>query len=59
MKVSSWLVWCAMAIAAFVLPAEAQTAKSASAAYKIALHVDDNDPARMNLALNNVKNIIE
>ncbi len=27
-------------------------------AYKVALHVADNDPAKMNLALNNVNNIV-
>jgi len=28
-----------------------------SAAHKVAIHVDDNDPKRMNMALNNIKNL--
>ena len=39
------------------MPAAAQKA-AADATYKVALHVDDNDPGKMNLTLNNVKNII-
>lgn len=38
-------------------PALAQSAKTDDT-YKVALHVDDNDAARMNLALNNVQNIL-
>ncbi|MGE0768788.1 MAG: DsrE family protein [Hyphomicrobiaceae bacterium] len=44
-----------LAIAALALPAAAQTQKGT---YKVALHVDDNDAAKMNLTLNNVLNII-
>jgi intracellular sulfur oxidation DsrE/DsrF family protein len=45
-----------LAIAALVLPSAAETQKGA---YKVALHVDDNDVAKMNLTLNNVQNIIQ
>ncbi|MGD9804601.1 MAG: DsrE family protein [Hyphomicrobiaceae bacterium] len=44
-----------LAIAALMLPSAAETQKST---YKVALHVDDNDPAKMNLTLNNVQNIV-
>jgi intracellular sulfur oxidation DsrE/DsrF family protein len=43
-----------IAAAALILPSAAETAKGT---YKIALHVDDNDVAKMNLTLNNVQNI--
>jgi hypothetical protein len=52
----SLLLGVAILLAA-VLPAAAQTAK-AEDAYKVALHVDDNDAAKMNLTLNNVQNIV-
>ncbi|MEZ5855632.1 MAG: DsrE family protein [Hyphomicrobiaceae bacterium] len=39
------------------LPAAAQKSTSKST-YKVAFHVDENNPAKMNLTLNNVKNII-
>jgi len=44
-----------LAIGALTLPSAAQTQ---SGVYKVALHVDDNDVAKMNLTLNNVQNII-
>lgn len=42
----------AAALAAPLAPAAAQ-----SKAHKVAIHVDDSDPQRLNLALNNVENI--
>lgn len=44
-------------LAGAAVPALAQSAK-ADEGYKVALHVNDNDAARMNLALNNVQNIL-
>jgi intracellular sulfur oxidation DsrE/DsrF family protein len=44
-----------LTMAAFLLPSAAETQKGV---YKVALHVDDNDAAKMNLTLNNVQNII-
>ena len=44
-------------LAAAAMPALAQSSK-ASDVYKVAIHVNDNDPARMNLALNNVQNML-
>ncbi len=42
------------------LPAPAQIfPPSRSAAHRVAIHVDDNDPKVMNLALNNAKNVLE
>jgi len=42
------------------LPAPAQIFPfSPGAAHKVAIHVDDNDPRVMNLALNNAKNVLE
>lgn len=51
------LVLGVIALAAAILPVSAQAPKS-NDAYKVALHVDDNDVAKMNLALNNVQNIV-
>lgn len=45
-----------LAFAALTLPSAAQ---SQNDIYKVALHVDDNDAAKMNLTLNNVQNIIQ
>ncbi len=42
---------------ASIMPAAAQKAAS-NDTFKVALHVDDNDAAKMNLTLNNVKNIV-
>ena len=39
------------------LDAPAQTGKNAT--HRVAIHVDDNDPKVMNLALNNAKNVLE
>ena len=42
------------------LPAPAQIfPPSRSATHRVAIHVDDNDPKVMNLALNNAKNVLE
>jgi intracellular sulfur oxidation DsrE/DsrF family protein len=57
MKFLRSLILGAIALAAAILPAAAQTPK-ADDTFKVALHVDDNDAARMNLALNNVQNIL-
>lgn len=35
----------------------ASTGWSDDVVHKVAIHVDDNDPKRMNMALNNVKNV--
>lgn len=43
-------------LCAATLPASAQG--KADDTYKVALHVDDNDAAKMNLTLNNVNNIV-
>lgn len=51
------LMLCVISLGAATLPAAAQAPK-ADDAYKVALHVDDNDVAKMNLTLNNVQNII-
>lgn len=39
--------------------APAQTGKNTKATHRVAIHVDDNDPKVMNLALNNAKNVLE
>jgi len=39
--------------------AKAEAPQSAVAAHRVAIHVDDNDAKVMNLALNNVRNIID
>ena len=46
-----------LAFAASILPASAQAPK-VDDTFKVALHVDDNDAAKMNLTLNNVQNIL-
>ena len=51
------LVISAVLLVVAAAPALAQTSK-ADTPIKIALHVDDNDAGRMNLALNNVMNIL-
>ena len=48
------LAVCTLLSAAFLLT-NAQAGDPA--VHKVAIHVDDNDPARMNMALNNVRNI--
>lgn len=45
-----------LAVAALAVPPAAGPAL-AQAKHKVAIHVDDSDPARINLALNNVENI--
>jgi len=56
MKFLRTIMFSVLAIAALTLPSAAETPKGA---YKVAIHVDDNDPAKMNLALNNIQNIIQ
>ena len=49
-----------LVVSAGLLAGQAMTAAPAHAAdtvHKVAIHVDENDPARINLALNNVKNV--
>jgi intracellular sulfur oxidation DsrE/DsrF family protein len=41
----------------FLLPALAIVARADEAVHKLAIHVDQNDPAVMNLALNNAQNV--
>ena len=41
----------------FLLPALAVMARADEAVHKLAIHVDQNDPAVMNLALNNAQNV--
>jgi intracellular sulfur oxidation DsrE/DsrF family protein len=47
----------AVAAAALVLSPAARAAEIKT--HRVAIHVDDNDPARMNLALNNASNITQ
>lgn len=47
--------FCAAALAALLLSACAAT--PAMRPHRLIVHVDDNDPARMNLALNNISNV--
>ncbi len=37
----------------------AAASQAAAAKHRVVLHVDDNDPARMNLALNNASNVLD
>ena len=41
------------------LPAAARAAADGKKIHRVAIHVDDNDAARMEMALNNTKNIAE
>src|SRR5262245_36479906 len=47
-------VFAAAVAGVFFVP---RTAAAETKAHKIAIHVDESDPARMNLALNNVENL--
>lgn len=50
------------ALAVLAPPVSAQTVSAqavGAGAKRLVLHVDDNDPARMNLALNNASNVME
>ncbi|HEY9057170.1 MAG TPA: DsrE family protein [Aurantimonas sp.] len=52
--------FAALAVLAFMLAAPftgGVTGAQAAEPHKVAIHVDENDPKRMNLALNNVQNI--
>lgn len=57
MSVFRNLIVGALALVSFIVPAAAQGARS-SDTFKVALHVDQNDPKTMALALNNVTNVI-
>jgi uncharacterized protein len=61
MRVSTFLAIATAAATALMSPALAQTPPSAplaKAANLVALHVDQNDPAVMALALNNAENVV-
>lgn len=51
-----WLVAFALALGLSAAPALAQ---APAKEHKLVLHVDDNDPAKMNLALNNLSNVYD
>lgn len=55
MKIKTLVSTFALALAV-ASPASAEDAK-ASAMHRLAIHVDQNDPALMNLVLNNVQNV--
>lgn len=46
------------ALVAVAMLVAASTAAMSQTVHKVAIHVDENNPATMNLALNNVQNII-
>ena len=58
MKFLRTLMLGLVAVAASLFPALTSPAQ-ADGTYKVALHVSENDPAKMNLTLNNVQNIIK
>lgn len=51
------LLAVALAIASLVVTAVAQPAMAEGKMHYLAIHVDDNDPTRMNIVLNNAKNV--
>ena len=51
-----WLAILALALGLSAAPALAQ---APAKEHKLVLHVDDNDPAKMNLALNNLSNVYD
>jgi intracellular sulfur oxidation DsrE/DsrF family protein len=51
------LLAVALAIASLVVTAVAQPAMAEGKMHYLAIHVDDNDPMRMNIVLNNAKNV--
>jgi intracellular sulfur oxidation DsrE/DsrF family protein len=51
-----WLALLALALGLSAAPALAQ---APAKEHKLVLHVDDNDPAKMNLALNNLSNVYD
>jgi intracellular sulfur oxidation DsrE/DsrF family protein len=51
------IVFAVMLSAALAAPAMTTSALAASKTHKVAIHVNQNDPKVMNLALNNVENI--
>ena len=57
MKFLRTLMLGILAVAASIMPVAAQAPK-ADGTYKVALHVSENDPAKMKLTLNNVQNIV-
>lgn len=57
MKFLRALMLGVFALAAAALPAAAQSTK-ADDTFKVAIHVTDRDPAKLNVTLNNVQNIL-
>ncbi len=51
------LLAVALAIASLVVTAVAQPAMAEGKMHYLAIHVDENDPVKMNIALNNAKNV--
>ncbi len=49
----------AFALAALMALAAPQIAHADGNGHKLVIHVDDNDPKKMNLALNNAENVID
>ena len=57
---NSWMrsiIAVALLAAAVAPPVHAADAKAADGRYKVVFQVSDNDPAKWNLALNNIRNI--
>lgn len=48
---------CSLLVAALLSVVHLPASASDAIVHKVAIHVDDNDPKRMNLALNNVVNV--
>ncbi len=53
----SSLVALALGVAALVAPTAPHGALAEGKTHYLAIHVDDNDPAKMNMALNNAENV--
>jgi len=51
------LMFKAFTLALILVMFSMSSAWADDAAHKVVIHVDDNDPARMNMALNNVANV--
>lgn len=54
-KIAGLFAVMAMVIAAFTITPTASMAQEV--VHKVAFHIDDSDPKRMNMVLNNVKNV--
>ncbi len=51
--------WLAILVLALGISAAPAFAQAPAKEHKLVLHVDDNDPAKMNLALNNLSNVYD